>query len=86
MAEFVHTITTEDVGKIQVGAKTCAHCGHIGGGAYTPSFLGTRVMPHDVDKRIYRVRNDADDHWVYQVESSAQLAIRQGIQVQKIRA
>lgn len=87
-AEFFHTITTDDIGKLNIGQKRCHECGHnlsFDASAYIPDFMG-RIMPQDIGKRIYRVRDDADARWVYQVENDAQLAIRQGIQVQKIQA
>lgn len=64
-----YTITREDVGRLVIPTEI---------GAINLTDVIGRVQAIDVGKRLYRVPNNARDHWLWQCENSEQLDRRLG--------
>lgn len=58
-----YTITDDNIGKRIIGTEI--------GVIYLGDVIGY-VQPDDVGKRLYRVPNEAQDHWLWQCESNSQ--------------
>ena len=76
MPEYVTTIKADDVGRTHLLRPDCFCCG-AHRNIYIQDVMG-RVLPSDVGKKLYRVRSDANDRWVLQVENDAQRDARMG--------
>ena len=68
MSKYVYTFKKSDVGKTAVRLAD-------GTLVFIDNVIG-RVLTRDIWKRMFRIMDDANHNYVYQVENDAQLANR----------
>ena len=75
---LIHTIRTEDVGKLTIDLRyKCHECGHTVGPVINTQFMGG-IRSYDVGKQIHQVKNDEGTGTTFQVENQEQLEARTG--------